>query len=88
MSPLEAVVGYEWPRESSVKPPVSMTGPRCADCDTHLGTLRVECAPGVLFCVYCAEMRTEHILTHYPNARVVFGTLTFHLAGGGDRKAV
>lgn len=88
MSALEAVTGYEWWHEVPIKHPESVTGPRCVDCDTHLGTLRVQCAPGVLFCVYCAEMRTEHILTHYPDARVVFGTLTFHLGSGGDREAV
>lgn len=67
-----------------LQPPASLTGPTCVSCDTHLASPRVECEPGVCYCIYCAQWWAEEIKTTYPNARVICGDLWFRLHGTGE----
>lgn len=67
-----------------LQPPASLIGPTCMSCGTPVASPRVECAPGVNFCVYCAEWWAEEIKTTYPDARVAIGNMGFRLHGTGE----
>lgn len=83
---MTAVVRPEDRETVTVAPPAALTGQTCYNCGAHVRSPRVECAPGIDLCVYCAEVWRGHIVSTWPHAKVIVGNMTFHLGQGGEGK--